>query len=418
MEEALVKAGGMQDPRVDMDLVTYIYEKFTEIVENLVVRTDFPLEESDPGNFWNHLSEYCYRASLFFPEPGYKALRIIAYEEWYKAMLRHEKGKASRTIHKGMPLHQLGIFYFESGEKVLAKKYLQLAYIEDIQEFKVGNRPSHIGQAYRLLKSGLLVSAEELKALKKNTKFNQGEKYPEKIFLEFSLDRGIYKNRATEDKLLVINRDYALFLLDKARTLKRAADIGAAFTKLVSYLFSTVGGFAVVGQNIVTKTREHDYDILVRNLITNDPVYEEFGKYIVAECKFVESKKAGIDVLTKLLYKIKYHDCNCGVLFSRKGVAFGEKLNMTIKKAYNRDSVAILSVKESEIKEVIDGKSERGSHPVYRRPMRQWMLKITEYADRLLEDLEGLDWPESTKEMQRNWIGKSEGAEVDQCRDG
>jgi leucyl-tRNA synthetase len=62
--------------------------------------------------------------------------------------------------------------------------------------------------------------------------------------------------------------------------------------------------------------------------------------------------------------------------------------------------------------EVIDGKSERGGHPVERRPMRQWMLKITAYADRLLEDLEELDWPESLKEMQRNWIGRSEGAEV------
>ncbi|PKR78149.1 leucine--tRNA ligase [Halalkalibacillus sediminis] len=62
--------------------------------------------------------------------------------------------------------------------------------------------------------------------------------------------------------------------------------------------------------------------------------------------------------------------------------------------------------------EVIDGKSERGGHPVVRKPMRQWMLKITAYADRLLEDLEELDWPESLKDMQRNWIGKSEGAEV------
>ena len=62
--------------------------------------------------------------------------------------------------------------------------------------------------------------------------------------------------------------------------------------------------------------------------------------------------------------------------------------------------------------EVIDGKSERGGHPVYRKPMKQWMLRITAYADRLLEDLEDLDWPESIKEMQRNWIGKSEGAEV------
>ncbi|ULG71362.1 leucine--tRNA ligase [Macrococcus brunensis] len=62
--------------------------------------------------------------------------------------------------------------------------------------------------------------------------------------------------------------------------------------------------------------------------------------------------------------------------------------------------------------EVIDGKSERGGHPVIRKPMRQWVLKITEYADRLLEDLDELDWPESLKDMQRNWIGRSEGAEV------
>lgn len=62
--------------------------------------------------------------------------------------------------------------------------------------------------------------------------------------------------------------------------------------------------------------------------------------------------------------------------------------------------------------EVIDGKSERGGHPVERRPMKQWMLRITAYADRLLEDLEEVDWPDSIKEMQRNWIGRSEGAEI------
>jgi leucyl-tRNA synthetase len=68
--------------------------------------------------------------------------------------------------------------------------------------------------------------------------------------------------------------------------------------------------------------------------------------------------------------------------------------------------------------EVIDGLSERGGHPVIRRPMRQWMLKITEYAERLLEDLEELDWSESIKDMQRNWIGKSTGAEVVFAIDG
>ena len=62
--------------------------------------------------------------------------------------------------------------------------------------------------------------------------------------------------------------------------------------------------------------------------------------------------------------------------------------------------------------EVINGLSERGGHPVIRRPMKQWMLRITEYAERLLKDLDELDWPEGVKEMQRNWIGKSTGAEV------
>src|SRR5699024_5082445 len=63
--------------------------------------------------------------------------------------------------------------------------------------------------------------------------------------------------------------------------------------------------------------------------------------------------------------------------------------------------------------EVIDGKSEVGGFPVVQKPMRQWMLKITEYADRLLEGLDDLDWPHSTKQMQRNWIGKSTGAEIE-----
>ncbi len=68
--------------------------------------------------------------------------------------------------------------------------------------------------------------------------------------------------------------------------------------------------------------------------------------------------------------------------------------------------------------EVIDGKSEVGGFPVIRKPMRQWVLKITAYAERLLEDLDEVDWPDSIKEMQRNWIGKSVGAEIDFTVDG
>ncbi len=63
--------------------------------------------------------------------------------------------------------------------------------------------------------------------------------------------------------------------------------------------------------------------------------------------------------------------------------------------------------------EVIDGKSERGDHPVVRMPLTQWMLRITAYAERLIDEIEEVDWPRPIKDMQRNWVGRSEGAEVD-----
>ncbi|MDR1456885.1 MAG: leucine--tRNA ligase [Puniceicoccales bacterium] len=72
---------------------------------------------------------------------------------------------------------------------------------------------------------------------------------------------------------------------------------------------------------------------------------------------------------------------------------------------------ALKSVLANE--EVVDGLSERGNHPVERRPMRQWILRITRYAEKLLEELNGLDWPDSTKRQQISWIGRSTGTEVD-----
>jgi leucyl-tRNA synthetase len=95
------------------------------------------------------------------------------------------------------------------------------------------------------------------------------------------------------------------------------------------------------------------------------------------------------------------------------------------KKRVHRDSKRLAYVSEAPVnwcpelgtvlanEEVIDGKSEVGGFPVIRRPMRQWMLRITAYAEKLLTDLDTIDWTDSLKEMQRNWIGRSEGAEVD-----
>lgn len=68
--------------------------------------------------------------------------------------------------------------------------------------------------------------------------------------------------------------------------------------------------------------------------------------------------------------------------------------------------------------EVINGLSERGDHPVQRLPLRQWVLKITEYADRLEAGLDGLQWPSGTMTAQQQWIGKSEGCKIDFAVDG
>ncbi len=103
----------------------------------------------------------------------------------------------------------------------------------------------------------------------------------------------------------------------------------------------------------------------------------------------------------------------------------GDRATRGSKRRVYRDSKRLAYVTEAPVwwceqlgtvlanEEVVDGKSEIGGFPVVRKPMRQWMLRITAYAERLLQDLETIDWSGSLKEMQRNWIGRSEGAEVD-----
>ena len=110
-----------------------------------------------------------------------------------------------------------------------------------------------------------------------------------------------------------------------------------------------------------------------------------------------------------------------------KSANFGDETSAELeaeRRAY-RDSKRLAYVSEAPVnwcpelgtvlanEEVIDGKSEVGGFPVVRKPMRQWMLRITAYAEKLLADLDTIDWSDSLKEMQRNWIGRSEGAEVD-----
>ncbi len=325
------------------------YNQFPQIIENLKERSDFPLEEGNTSNLWNHLAEFCFRASLI--DPSFKELSTIAYEEWYEAMLRLESAKAKRTLHKGMPLHQLGVLSLNN--KDLAKRYFLLAFIEDTQEFLLGHRDSYIQPSYRTLNGQFRVSSVELEFLKATVEKFKEEKYPEKILMEFLLDKKAYHEIALPQPSLKLNTLYLQDLLNKAVNAKTSTERGNNFTRLVAYLFSTVGGFEVIAENSLTKTGEHDYDLLIRNLVTDNPVFLNFGDYIVAECKFVE-KSSGVDVLSHLLYKLRYHECKCGILFAKKGVSFGEA-NLTIKKAFNRDSTLILVIEESDLTAITKG---------------------------------------------------------------
>ncbi len=106
-------------------------------------------------------------------------------------------------------------------------------------------------------------------------------------------------------------------------------------------------------------------------------------------------------------------------------LAEGNSPDMEARRRGYRDARRLAYVSEAPVwwceqlgtvlanEEVVDGKSEVGGFPVTRKPMRQWMLRITAYAERLLQDLDSIEWSDSLKEMQRNWIGRSEGAEVD-----
>jgi leucyl-tRNA synthetase len=174
-------------------------------------------------------------------------------------------------------------------------------------------------------------------------------------------------------------------------------------------------------ENIATFKRQinsvgFSYD-WTREVDTTDPNYFKWSQWI-----FLKLYNSWFNPQTKQAEPIDSLHYPPELAASSTGDAAA---SLEAKRRAYRDSKRLAYVSEAPVwwcpalgtvlanEEVIDGKSDIGSHPVERRPMRQWMLRITAYADRLLDDLDTIQWSDSLKEMQRNWIGRSEGAEVD-----
>jgi leucyl-tRNA synthetase len=156
--------------------------------------------------------------------------------------------------------------------------------------------------------------------------------------------------------------------------------------------------FGLPAENYAIKTGTHPDVITKENIATFKRQLKELGF----------SYDWDREIATSNVDYYKWTQWIFTVLYNR-GLAYEDEISVNW-------CPALKTVLANE--EVIDGKSEVGGHPVERRPMKQWILKITEYADRLLEDLDTLDWPENIKELQRNWIGRSEGATVRFTVDG
>ena len=175
-----------------------------------------------------------------------------------------------------------------------------------------------------------------------------------------------------------------------------------------------------------------------REVDTTDPGYFKWTQWIFLQIynSWFNPGTNKAEPISTLKYpeelQLPVEKAGCGVLTAPQRRAADSPACLTAadpeleakRRAY-RDSKRLAYVAEARVwwcqelgtvlanEEVIDGKSEVGGHPVVHRPMRQWMLRITAYAEKLLQDLDNIDWSESLKEMQRNWIGRSEGAEVE-----
>ena len=165
-----------------------------------------------------------------------------------------------------------------------------------------------------------------------------------------------------------------------------------------------------------------------RELATTDPDYFKWTQWIFLKLynSWFNPETRRAEPIETLRYPAELELESVGRASSRAGSSVASpRQDLEAERRAHRDSKRLAYVSEAPVnwcpelgtvlanEEVIDGKSEVGGFPVIRKPMRQWMLRITAYAEKLLADLDTIDWSDSLKEMQRNWIGRSEGAEVD-----
>lgn len=330
-----------------------------EIFRNLstlitTLQTNTGLDEQQPvsvtrGDLWNAL------ASRFLAS-GDIHLAELVYSSWLRRFYELQ-ADSRRRLHKGGPLHQLGVIFLVRDQEDTARRLFLLAFIEDMlsDPARMTEYPS-----YNVLRHVLQVPEQTLVTIRRDVERRIAGKqlalHPEEVLVEHTLETVSRQYRPWERGSPIINPLYASELFSGVAEAAIPKDKGDALEKLVAYLVETAEGLELAGAKV--KTHEYEFDLLVRNLVLDDPIFEELGAYILVECKNWE-EKVEVGTISHFVEKLRSTKCRTGILVARHGVT-GEQLDkdrsrveaarLSILKAHYQDNVVIIVLDESDLR--------------------------------------------------------------------
>lgn len=293
--------------------------------------------------------------------------RIANLEEFFNVLyirLLEIQKKENRRVHKGLPLHNIGLARFFMGLPG-ADRYLLLAYIEDcITSFEERESENPLNPlqlpAYKMLKYSLKISDYDLEQIKSN--IDKIFLYPEEAFNKISRDiwlinqtlfdiNTFYFNELLE-KLEAVSKEYDMASKEQKRRL--TTKVGRTFEYFVEYLFNSVNGFKVVGKNF--STRINEIDRIVENY-SNNMALEKLGRYFIVECKNSSWRgyNPGSKVVDHLLMTMRRANCNMGILISKSG--FANTVKKSIYLEFLKSGFMILPIDMQDLNRIKNGEN-------------------------------------------------------------
>lgn len=349
------------------ELITW----FEGLTGELFIHSTFQLRKILPGSVNPEKIEYTLIYQMwdkigFFLIQNWEKLGLPSYVviSFYRKFLQAfisaqqlENGKWLR-LHKGGIYHNLGIGLLYSGRRENSKNYFILGMIEDLlSQASIDDDNFKSAPGYNNVKALNVFSNEkkELANLRKIIKKNKKKTArlgltPEFIFIEFMTDK---KNKIKTNQFLLWDNVFFKTFLKETEKKSNRNELGYILEILSAYLFFTIGKFEV-SSNI--KTLQAQHDLIIRNLIIDDPILELLGRYIIVECKNW-GKDVNSAVVKKFISNVRFSRCDTGIIISKKnitGVRNRDSAWYVIRAEYHRDNVIIIVLTINDLKRIAE----------------------------------------------------------------